>query len=60
MTNRLDGKKKKKGLLSVTNKDEREGVGESIMMDDPNKLDLINHINSMKLLAISDAFDRYA
>lgn len=29
------------------------------MMDDPNKLDLINHLNSMKLLSISEAFDRF-
>jgi len=29
------------------------------MMDDPSKLDLINHLNSMKLLAISEAFDHF-
>ena len=29
------------------------------MIEDPNKFDLINHLTSLKLLAISDAFDRY-
>ena len=50
---------KKKGKeVNVVSKDEVEVAGESIMMDDPNKLDLINHINSLKLLDISQAFDR--
>ena len=46
------------GKNNVVSKDEVEVAGESIMMDDPNKLDLINHINSLKLLDISQAFDR--
>lgn len=48
---------KKKLAITDALKDEEEKIGESIMMDDPNKLDLINHLNSMKLLSISDAFE---
>lgn len=52
-------KKNKKKFPGDQSKDEEDKVGESIMMDDPNKLDLINHLNSMKLLQISDAFDHF-
>lgn len=55
-----DGKRKRKNAIGYGQKDQKnDRVGESIMMEDPNKLDLINHINSMKLLAISEAFDRW-
>lgn len=54
-------KSKGKGKANQTHtyQDEEDKVGESIMMDDPSKLDLINHLNSMKLLAISEAFDHF-
>lgn len=29
------------------------------MIADPNKLDLINNLNSMKLIQISEAFDKF-
>ena len=55
-------KKKNRGKQSNQSnayRDEEDKVGESIMMDDPNKLDIINHVTSMKLLAISEAFDHF-
>ena len=48
--------KKRKGLGSDLND---ENTHESVMIDDPNKFDLINHLTSLKLLAVSDAFDRF-
>lgn len=32
---------------------------ESSLIADPNKLDLINNLNSMKLIQISEAFDKF-
>ncbi len=52
-------KVKKNRFLKTAHDDDEDKVGESIMMEDPNKLDLINHLNSMKLLQISDAFDHF-
>lgn len=53
-----EGGKKKKHLIGSINKDPEAG-GESILLDDPNKFDLINHLSSVKLLSISEAFDRF-
>ena len=49
----------KNKLINDPQNEDDEKIGESIMMDDPSKLDLINHLNSMKLLAISEAFDHF-
>lgn len=51
--------KDSKAKKITSGQDGQDKVGESIMMEDPNQLDLINHLNSMKLLAISEAFDRF-
>ena len=40
--------------------DVNEADIESLYTADPNKLDLINNLNSMKLLAISEAFEKFA
>jgi len=45
--------------MKANKKKKAEEENESSLIADPNKLDLINNLNSMKLISISEAFDKF-
>jgi hypothetical protein len=52
-------KSKFEKLMMGKKPDHNDGDVENFYSKDPNKLDMINNLNSIKLLAVSEAFEAY-